>query len=27
MSRDVLARIFEDFYSISDEELADLCTA
>jgi len=27
MSRDVLARMFEDFYSISDEELAELCTA
>jgi len=27
MSRDVLARMFDDFYSITDEELADLCTA
>jgi hypothetical protein len=27
MSRDVLARMFKDIYSISDEELADLCTA
>ena len=27
MSRDVLARMFDDFDSISDEELADLCTA
>ncbi|MFI5459166.1 MAG: DEAD/DEAH box helicase family protein [Isosphaerales bacterium] len=27
VSRDVLARMFDDFYSITDEELADLCTA
>ncbi len=27
MSRDVLARMFDDFYSISDDELADLCSA
>ena len=27
LSRDVLARMFDDFDSISDEELADLCTA
>ena len=27
LSRDVLARMLEDFDSIGDEELADLCTA
>ena len=27
MSRDVLARMLEDFDSIGDEDLADLCTA
>jgi hypothetical protein len=27
MSRDVLARMLEDFDSIDDDELADLCTA
>ena len=27
MLRDVLARMFDDFDSITDEELADLCTA
>jgi len=27
MSRDVLARMFDDFYGINDEELAELCTS
>ncbi len=27
MSRDILALMFDDFYSISDEEIADLNTA